>query len=35
MLIGDREWRTIWLNNDEGIVEVIDQTKLPHEFIKK
>ena len=35
MLIGDKNWRTIWLNSDDGFVEVIDQTQLPHEFIIK
>ena len=35
MLIGDKNWRTIWLNSDDGLVEVIDQTQLPHEFIIK
>lgn len=31
MKIGGRSWRTIWPSED-GAVEVIDQTKLPHEF---
>ncbi len=35
MLIGTKEWHTIWLNKEDGFVEVIDQTKLPHEFITK
>jgi len=29
MLIGGRPWRTIWQAKD-GVVEVIDQTRLPH-----
>ena len=32
MLINNKEWRTIWFNEKKEIVEVIDQTKLPHEF---
>ena len=36
MLIDGKVWQTIWFNKEEKIVEVIDQTKLPHEFsIKK
>src|SRR5438094_10404708 len=31
MKIHGKPWRTIW-PNDDGSVEVIDQTKLPHEF---
>ena len=32
MKIGGRHYRTIWLNPDGWSVEVIDQTKLPHQF---
>lgn len=32
MKIGDRHWRTIWLNDDAWSVGIIDQTKLPHSF---
>lgn len=32
MKIAGRHYRTIWPNSD-GSVEVIDQTKLPHEFV--
>ncbi|WP_342362249.1 S-methyl-5-thioribose-1-phosphate isomerase [Terrarubrum flagellatum] len=32
MKIGDKHYRTIWLNDDNWSVEIIDQTKLPHEF---
>ncbi|RPF75833.1 MAG: S-methyl-5-thioribose-1-phosphate isomerase [Rickettsiales bacterium TMED254] len=32
MLINNKEWQTIWLNKQKNIVEVIDQTKLPHIF---
>ena len=35
MLIENKEWHTIWLNEEKGIVEVIDQTKLPHKFLIK
>ena len=32
MLINNKEWHTIWLNKQKNVVEVIDQTKLPHVF---
>ena len=32
MKIDDKAWRTIWLENAEGDVGVIDQTVLPHHF---
>lgn len=33
MLINNKHYRTIWLNeNDDKIVSIIDQTKLPHLF---
>jgi methylthioribose-1-phosphate isomerase len=32
MKIGDKSYRTIWLNEDGWSVEIIDQTKLPHVF---
>ena len=32
MKVGDRQWRTIWLAPDDWSVEIIDQTKLPHQF---
>ncbi|KGG00291.1 MULTISPECIES: S-methyl-5-thioribose-1-phosphate isomerase [Prochlorococcus] len=32
MLIDNKEWETIWLNKKKDIIEVIDQTKLPHIF---
>ena len=35
MLIQQKEWHTIWLNTNKDIVEVIDQTKLPHQFVIK
>ena len=35
MLIQQKEWHTIWLNTHKDIVEVIDQTKLPHQFVIK
>ena len=31
MKIAGKSWRTIWPRDDE-TVEVIDQTRLPHEF---
>jgi methylthioribose-1-phosphate isomerase len=32
MNIDGRHYRTIWLHEDSNSVEIIDQTKLPHEF---
>ena len=32
--IDGKSFRTIWLASDGWAVEIIDQTKLPHEFIK-
>lgn len=32
MRIGDRSWRTLWPDDDEKAVRVIDQTKLPDAF---
>ena len=32
MNIDGKHYRTIWLNDDGGSVEIIDQTKLPHRF---
>ncbi|MDW7773024.1 MAG: S-methyl-5-thioribose-1-phosphate isomerase [Desulfobulbaceae bacterium] len=33
MRVGDRNYRSIWLNKDGCRVDIIDQTKLPHEFV--
>ena len=33
MRIEGKEYRTIWFEND--VVKIIDQTKLPHQFIIK
>ena len=33
MKVNGRSYRTIWLADDGWAVEIIDQTKLPHEFI--
>mgnify|MGYP006237580331 CR=1 FL=1 len=33
MKINGKEYRTIWFEND--IVKIIDQTKLPHQFVIK
>lgn len=33
MKVGDTHYRTIWLGEDGQTVEIIDQTRLPHEFI--
>ncbi len=32
MKVGERDFRTIWAA-DDGTVEIIDQTRLPHEFV--
>ena len=32
MNVGGRAYRTIWLARDGRTVEIIDQTRLPHEF---
>jgi methylthioribose-1-phosphate isomerase len=32
MRVGDRYYRSIWLNEDGWSVDIIDQTRLPHEF---
>jgi hypothetical protein len=32
MKVGDRHFRTIWLNDDGQAVDIIDQRWLPHEF---
>ncbi|MBR1218883.1 S-methyl-5-thioribose-1-phosphate isomerase [Bradyrhizobium sp. U87765 SZCCT0131] len=32
MKVGDRHYRTIWLNDDGHSVDIIDQRWLPHEF---
>ena len=32
MIVGDRRYRTIWLNQDGRSVDIIDQRWLPHEF---
>ena len=33
MRIEGKEYRTIWIENN--VVKIIDQTKLPHQFIIK
>ena len=35
MKIEGKEYRTIWFDEDKKIVKIIDQTKLPHQFIIK
>ena len=35
MKIGNTEYRTIWFDETNQIVKIIDQTKLPHQFIIK
>jgi len=35
MKIEGKEYRTIWFDDDNKIVKIIDQTKLPHQFIIK
>ena len=33
MKVGGKDYRSIWLSDDGWSVEIIDQTKLPHEFV--
>jgi len=33
MKVGANSYKTIWLSEDEKSVKIIDQTKLPHEFV--
>ena len=33
MNVGGTPYRTIWLGDDGRTVEIIDQTRLPHEFV--
>jgi methylthioribose-1-phosphate isomerase len=33
MKVGDTHYRSIWLDDDGGTVRIIDQTRLPHEFV--
>ncbi|MCW5198749.1 S-methyl-5-thioribose-1-phosphate isomerase, partial [Desulfobulbus sp. F3] len=33
MKINGTPWRTIWLEADRHTVGIIDQTKLPHQFV--
>ncbi len=35
MKIEEKEYRTIWFDDKKQIVKIIDQTKLPHQFIIK
>ncbi len=35
MKIEGKEYRTIWFDEKNQIVKIIDQTKLPHQFIIK
>ena len=35
MRIGDKNYQTIWYDEEDLSVKIIDQTKLPHEFIIK
>ncbi len=35
MKIEGKEYRTIWFDEKNKIVKIIDQTKLPHQFIIK
>jgi methylthioribose-1-phosphate isomerase len=31
--VGDRHYRSIWISDDGWAVDIIDQTRLPHEFV--
>ena len=35
MKIGNKEYKTIWFDEANQVVKIIDQTKLPHQFIIK
>ena len=35
MKIVGKEYRTIWFDDEKQVVKIIDQTKLPHQFIIK
>jgi len=35
MKIADKEYKTIWFDKDLKVVQIIDQTKLPHQFVVK
>ena len=35
MKIEEKEYRTIWFDENKQVVKIIDQTKLPHQFIIK
>ena len=35
MKIEGKEYRTIWFDEKDQVVKIIDQTKLPHQFIIK
>ena len=35
MKIKDKHYQTIWYEQNSSLVKIIDQTKLPHEFIIK
>jgi len=35
MKIEGKEYRTIWFDENNQTVKIIDQTKLPHQFIIK
>ena len=35
MKIEGKEYRTIWFDEQKQIVKIIDQTKLPHQFVIK
>ena len=35
MKINGKEYRTIWFDEKNQTVKIIDQTKLPHQFIIK
>ena len=35
MKIDNKEYRTIWFDENSQTVKIIDQTKLPHQFVIK
>ena len=35
MKIEGKEYRTIWFDEENKVLKIIDQTKLPHQFVIK
>ena len=35
MRINGKDYKTIWYDEERQVVQIIDQTKLPHQFVVK